>query len=497
MYLAFSSRTYAFAVFIALSLSMACKTPAASGNRETSAKKAEQEALKTGNGKEDPARMATAQNGKSDVPSPLSLRLNRILTDSTLRQAHVGFALYDPATATYLHRYQWDKYFVPASNTKIISCYAGMKYLGSSLKGLEWIDLDTAILLIPTGDPSFLHPDYPNQPVADFLRSVSKPIYIADLGWKSSALGSGWSWDDFSAYYMAERSPLPVYGNVIRWHQQTSVKEKPAFPGDTLDVFFSSEPEVSFPVDFTPPSMDGSFDVNRAREENRFIITTGREKEAAVDVPFLTKGLETAVSLISDTLHRELRLMDSSAARKFMRARAAEAVFTQPVDSLLRPMMHRSDNFFAEQTLLMAGFALTGAMSDQESVARILSTDLGGMPHAPRWADGSGLSRYNLFTPADFVFVLDRMQREFGMDRIRGIFPGSGQGTLSNFMKDQPGRVFAKTGTLSGVVALSGYVQAKSGRWLIFSLLVNNHRQSARDIRTRMEDVLREVIGNY
>jgi serine-type D-Ala-D-Ala carboxypeptidase/endopeptidase (penicillin-binding protein 4) len=491
MYVAFSSRAYALVVFIALSFSLACKTPAATGGGSKAGKDTERGSNKDGQEKEN----LPVQKGSSKTPSALAARLDLILSDSLLRQAHVGFALYDPATATYVHQYQADKYFVPASNVKIISCYAGMKYLGPRLKGLEWIDLDTAVLLIPTGDPSLLHPDYPNQPVADFLRSITKPIYITDLGWKSTALGSGWSWDDFSAYYMAERSPLPVYGNVIRWHQSTNRKEKPAYPGDTLDVFFSSEPEVNFPVDFTPPAMDGIFEVNRLREENRFIINTGKEKEASIDVPFLTRGLETARILISDTLHRELRFMDSALARKFMRTRKVSAVYTQPLDSILRPMMHRSDNFFAEQTLLMAGYALTGTMSDHLSVARMLSADLGAMPHAPRWADGSGLSRYNLFTPADFVFVLDRMQREFGMDRIRGIFPGSGMGTLANFLKDQPGKVFAKTGTLSGVVALSGFVQAKNGRWLIFSMLVNNHRQSAREIRNRMEDVMREIIS--
>ena len=53
------------------------------------------------------------------------------------------------------------------------------------------------------------------------------------------------------------------------------------------------------------------------------------------------------------------------------------------------------------------------------------------------------------------------------------------------------GYVYAKTGTLTGVAALSGFVQARSGRWLIFSLMVNNHRESARAIRQQAEAILR------
>ncbi len=419
------------------------------------------------------------------------------LEDTVFRHAHTGFSLYDPEAKVFLINSQGDKYFIPASNTKIISCYAGMKYLGPDIRAMEWIDLDTAILLLPTGDPTFLHPDYQRQPVSDFLRSAGKPVYITDLAWKSHALGSGWSWDDYSAYYMAERSPFPVYGNVIRWYQTVSRKENPSYPGDTLDIFVYSEPEVNWPVDFAPPESDGVFDVNRLREENHFVITQGREAKAMVDVPFLTQGLQSALTLVRDSLHADIRLMDSSLARGFIRRMERRAVYSQPVDSLLRPMMHRSDNFFAEQVLLMAGYGLLGEMNDGAVINRILQTDLQAMPHMPRWADGSGLSRYNLFTPMDFVWMLDKMIGEFGMERIQAVFPTTGKGTLSTFLADRPGKVFAKTGTLSGVIALSGYVQARSGKWLVFSFMVNNHRSSTRQIRLQMEKVLRDVMDRY
>ena len=60
----------------------------------------------------------------------------------------------------YWYNYQGDKYFVPASNTKIPTCYAAMKYLGDSLVGLRY-HYETRysfIRIMPTGDPTFLHP---------------------------------------------------------------------------------------------------------------------------------------------------------------------------------------------------------------------------------------------------------------------------------------------------------------------------------------------------
>src|SRR6266567_578970 len=82
-----------------------------------------------------------------------------LLKDSSLTTAHVGISIYEPATNKWWFNYQGDHYFVPASNTKIPTCYAAMKYLGDSLAGILKIENDTAIFFLPGGDPTLLHPD--------------------------------------------------------------------------------------------------------------------------------------------------------------------------------------------------------------------------------------------------------------------------------------------------------------------------------------------------
>jgi D-alanyl-D-alanine carboxypeptidase/D-alanyl-D-alanine-endopeptidase (penicillin-binding protein 4) len=214
-----------------------------------------------------------------------------------------------------------------------------------------------------------------------------------------------------------------------------------------------------------------------------------------LEVPFVTRVSGAALQLLRDTLHRDIYpvkdFSESSVSRK------RYVVRSRPLDSMLRPLMLRSDNFYAEQTLLMTARKITGRFSEGEATDQLLKTTFAGMPHRPRWADGSGLSRYNLFTPADFVWVLDRMRADFGLDRVQGIFPTPGTGTLRSYGPDLTGRIYAKTGTLSGVVALSGFVRTDSGRWLIFSMLVNNHRGSAADIRKQFEAYLREIMKLY
>ena len=97
-----------------------------------------------------------------------------------------------------------------------------------------------------------------------------------------------------------------------------------------------------------------------------------------------------------------------------------------------------------------------------------------------RWADASGLSRYSLFTPRHITRLLLALQQEVGLERLRDLLPeGGGNGTLANrFDGAEEPYVWAKTGTLSGVTCLSGYVKTKTGRWLAFSFLHNNFVQS-------------------
>ena len=83
------------------------------------------------------------------------------------------------------------------------------------------------------------------------------------------------------------------------------------------------------------------------------------------------------------------------------------------------------------------------------------------------------------------------------MDRISRILPTGGTGTLKSYYKDISGKIYAKTGTLSGVVALSGFLQTQSGKWLVFSVLVNNHRTTATVVRQGIEKFLLRVRASY
>ena len=89
------------------------------------------------------------------------------------------------------------------------------------------------------------------------------------------------------------------------------------------------------------------------------------------------------------------------------------------------------------------------------------------------------------------------MQNEFGMDRLKDVFQTGGEGTLSNYYKLDSGFIYAKTGSLNGVLALSGYLYTTNNKLLLFSVLINNHRGNTTAIRRQVEAFLEQVRKKY
>lgn len=408
-----------------------------------------------------------------------------VLNAAPLKTAHIGISVYDPAAGKYLYNYQGDKYFVPASNTKIPTCYAAMKYLGDSLVGLRYDINGNCTTIQGTGDPTFLLPEYTSQPVLTFLNKQGNTICYTELSYSAAEWGNGWSWNDYDQSYMAPRSPMPVYGNIVRFNKQSAV----AVEADSIPAFDLSVSPSYFKKNIVTGNVGwknrNGFSVSRSFSDNSFFVIPD-EKSIYAEIPF-TNTRTLILSLLQDTLRKAVLPYGR------YKNKLPGIIHSQPTDSMLKPMMHRSDNFFAEQSLLMVSNERLGLMNDARIIDTLLKTDFKDLPQKPRWADGSGLSRYNLFTPQDFVTILNKMKNEFGMERIKTIFPTGGEGTISSYYKADSGYIYAKTGTLSGVVALSGFLYTKKGKLLIFSTLVNNHQASSTEVRRAVEKFIESV----
>jgi D-alanyl-D-alanine carboxypeptidase/D-alanyl-D-alanine-endopeptidase (penicillin-binding protein 4) len=168
-------------------------------------------------------------------------------------------------------------------------------------------------------------------------------------------------------------------------------------------------------------------------------------------------------------------------------------------DSLYVRLMHESDNFIAEQLLLLSALQITDTLKTKNAIDYILKTELADLPQQPRWVDGSGLSRYNLFTPKSIVYVLNKLYDEIPTERLFKIFPAGGvNGTLKNWYSnvDKP-FIYAKSGSLGNNYCLSGYLLTNSGKVLIFSFMNNHFRNPSSELKQRMHLIFETIRDNY
>ncbi len=410
-----------------------------------------------------------------------------ILEAGNLSGAHIGIHVYDPASNASLFSYQSNKYFVPASNTKIVTCFAAMQYLGDSVLAAQIASTDSGMHVYASGDPTFLQPEYATHPLLNVLKTTNK-IYLHTPSFAAKPFGQGWSWDDYDASYMPSRSAFPMYGNVVRFAKNAGqLTVTPSFFKDSTKGINAT--------------INKGFGVTRQMASNQFLVQPTAGNTTLEEIPYRTSNWTTAplvleASLLSEALGGT-KVIALDAAGETNAPATATKVYSRPLDSLLKPLMHRSDNFYAEQALLMVGKGLHQSFDDKKTIAYLLANDLSDLAQKPTWVDGSGLSRYNLFTPENFTSILHKMYKAYSFERLQNIFPTGGEagGTLSSNYKNLNGKIFAKTGTLSGQVALSGYLITKKGKTLIFSVLVNNHTTTASNVRKAVEQFI-QVLYN-
>lgn len=424
---------------------------------------------------------------------PSNRLLNRaaaiFLKNEELTHAHVGICIRDLKIGKNVYEYQAAHYFTPASNTKLFSCYAAMKYLGDSIPSLKVVPLGPDdLLLYAMGDPTLMHTDFKNQPVYHYLKSCGKHLWFSDLFWEEKPYGTGWAWDDYNDDYLSERSALPIYGNLATFSGS----------GDHLKIVpsYFNNPEFIHGDEASSATIK---DVHRDFHSNSFKMIGGSEyANNEVQVPFIT-SFPLAIKLLSDTLHESLNLWAPQTIRPGLNPDPSNSfiLYSQPTDSMLSLMMHRSDNFYAEQSLLMVSNKLLGVMNDAHVIEALLNTDYHDLPQKPRWVDGSGLSRYNLFTPEDFVTLLCKMKNDFSWERITHILPSGDKGTLKGLYKGHELNIYAKTGSLSSTIALSGFLVTKSNKKLAFSILINQHMAQSNEIRKDIEKFLETIIDQY
>ncbi len=399
-------------------------------------------------------------------------------TENVLRD-HLGFYLVDLSSNKILIDFNGAKYFTPASNTKIFTFYTSLRLLGDSVASLKYFQTGDSLIFQGLGDPSFLYKNvFDNGRVYQFLQNHPAKLFFCSKNFQTENFGPGWAWDDYNDDYSAERSPFPIYGNLI------SVKHSSQESFSFLPTRFSSDFHISNEI-------HKDEEIIRSIDSNELIYFNGKNKSNSFTVPFRMSS-DLLVDLLSDTLHRSVEEINKPVPQNSLTIKSI------PIDSLYKVMMQDSDNFIAEQLLLQCATTVSDTLKPEIAIRYSKKNFMTNFPDSLQWVDGSGLSRYNLFTPRSIVELWKKIYQIVPQDRLFKLLAVGGKnGTLKNWFKADKPYIFGKTGSLSNVRSLSGFLITKKNKILIFSFMNNNFTSSGTEVRKQMEKILKQVHDKF
>ena len=381
-----------------------------------------------------------------------------------------GFVLFNPSTKEEIINYNGSKYFTPASNTKLFTLYTAYKTFKDSVQSLKYFKTNDSLIIKGTADPSFLN-GFGTSKVLDFLRNEKDSIYLIDASIEEAPYGNGWAWDDYQENYMPEKSLFPIYGNVVRYKIRNGLIK-------CIPAFFKNDVTVK-----------DSISLIREPDKNTFYLK--RDDLIKKEVPFKTSNY-LITQLLSDTLHKKIKVISDYKKNEF------NILHGVPYDTLYKKMLKVSDNFIAEQLMLKVGKEVGGSYSVKKAIKYSLDNYLNDLPQKPTWVDGSGLSRYNLFSPNDMVFLLEKMYNEIPLEQLLGYFPIiKTRRTFMDWNRNKKPFIFAKPGSVMNNYNLSGFLITKKGTLLIFSYMNNHFNMPTYEVKKDIESELKRIYNTY
>lgn len=400
----------------------------------------------------------------------ISSHLEKSIDANFFDNQFTGFIVYNPRTKDTIFNHNAERYFVPASNTKIFTLFTGLQYLPDHVPALKYAVHQDTLIIRGTGDPSFLHPYFKDSTALNFIKNYKAVKLISD-NYANAKFGPGWAWEDYDTYYSPERSGFPLYGNVAsisRNEDQLVVYPK----------FLESQTSFSSSV------KRRDFNVN-----NFYYRLTRKD---TIQVPFVL-DTEMVQSLWNDLLPNKVELIAGKDIK------TDQTLYSIPTDSLYKRMMLVSDNFLAEQILILASSTVSDTLDADPIRKSMLDNQLKFLKQPPKWRDGSGLSNYNLITPLSLVQLLEKLYTDIPRERLFNFFPAGGKsGTLKDwFAGEKEPYIFAKTGTLSSAYCVSGYLVTNSGEVLIVSFMNNHYVTSSNAVKPKMQELFEYLRDTY
>lgn len=443
--------------------------------------------------------------------------INEIYKDDFLKSSMLAVSIYDLTDNKILFQKNEKLLLTPASNMKILTTTTALEFLGTDYSfqtsvfhnGIVMDSICYGDIYVKGGfDPDFTTDDLDSlvlKIVNYGIKEIRGNIYGDVSNMDSLFWGSGWMWDDDPSSDFPYLTPLIINDACVQIEYE---------PGEiNKEVNYKIIPETNyFDVlnnSITKENATEDFEITRDWQSrgNEILIKgslSSNSKKDTVKINIVNPELYF-LYLLKEKLKKQnvefLGKLDTATAPQF-----AKLIYTRErkFKDVIVNLNKESDNLSAEMTLRAIALKNLGNPASAQNGIKIIDSlinKIGLNSDDYVLADGSGISRYNLITTELLVDLLKYMFQNStdNYEVLKNSFPLSGvDGTLSSRMKDTKAykNVNAKTGTLSGVSSLSGYLKSANSHDITFSIMIQNFigsSKKARNIQDRICTFLSEL----
>jgi len=406
-------------------------------------------------------------------------------------------------SAQTLYALNSQKLLMPASNNKLYTCAAALENLGPNYRFKTSIHQQGSNLILRGGGD----PDLTINQLDSLARTVAKKINLVDTLFVDESLldslyyGQGWMWDEGAWWYAAPISALSLNDNCIDFYVDPGKLGQPAkvtiFPQTEYVQLVNQSTTVNDTIDFDKFKIDR----NWSGRTNLFTISGEILDTAKTDTFY--RNIHDAASF-TGIIFSELLEEHGTTVKNILPGKGFINLDTLVVhisDSLLltaHNLMHESDNLTAElftKTMAVSD-TTTGNWKDGLRIIKTFLADSAGMDTSLlRLADGSGVSRYTLTSADQIIELLTYMHGSSNKDDFMFTLPGGGSdSTLKNRLESVHSKVKAKTGGLSGVSCLSGYIFSEKYGPVAFSMLMNGYIGNAVPFKNLQDEIVAAIL---
>ena len=427
-----------------------------------------------------------------------SAAIDKTIAQSDINKGAVSVSVKDAETGKVIYKLNDKQPTMPASTLKLITLGASLDTLGDDYEfSTKLYKTTNNDLYLKLGADPFLTSAGLNslmeKAVKDKKITSPKIIYIDDYIFDKTEWGEGWQWDDDLNLLMPKFSSYNIDKNLL------SIIISPTNPGSPAQIYTNKFYPITF-MNLVTTGTENDIELNRNNSiaPNILNVSGTINKQITEEIPinnpkrYFILRLEDAIKSAKMDYYGGFPQKKTPTSNIYL-----VAEIKHPISQAIKAILMNSNNFVAETVFKLAGAKFvnnTGSLSHSQEMLDAYFKKIGIDAKDIKIVDGSGVSKNNIITTD---FMTDYLVKQSKNEAFKKALPTSGEGTLRNRMLYFKDNLRAKTGTLSDVSGIAGYITSRSGKTYAFDIMINDPKTKSNDKKSLEEYIIRDIYTSY